>query len=160
LPAAIAEFWQACRLQPGEAEFQVHLARACDRAQLRDEAIQAYRNALKANPSMTPALNELAYLLASSPEANQRNGPEAVALAERACDLTAHQSGGCLATLADAYAEAGRFDDAIAAGTKAMELARTGADKSIIAQRIELYRAHRPHHQPAAAAAPGAPPGN
>jgi tetratricopeptide (TPR) repeat protein len=109
---------------------------------------------------MTPALNELAYLLASSPEANQRNGPEAVALAERACDLTAHQSGGCLATLADAYAEAGRFDDAIAAGTKAMELARTGADKSIIAKRIELYRAHRPHHQPAAAAAPGAPPGN
>jgi tetratricopeptide (TPR) repeat protein len=160
LQAAIAEFWQACHLQPGDAEFQVHLARACDMALLREEAIQAYREALKASPAMTPALNELAHLLATSPDAKQRNGPEAVALAERACDLTSHKSAGCLATLADAYAEAGRFDDAMAAATQAMALIPAGSERSIIAQRVELYRAHRPHHQDAAATATGTPPGN
>ena len=52
-------------------------------------AIARYRRALQADPGLVQALNNLAWLLATCPEAALRNGSEAVRLAEGACQLDA-----------------------------------------------------------------------
>src|SRR5262249_17334382 len=59
------------------------------------------------------ALNFLAWLRATCPEADMRNGKEAVELALRACELSGWKDWGIIDTLAAAYAEQGDFDRAI-----------------------------------------------
>ena len=71
---------------------------------------------MKAQPDQEGVLNNLAWLLASCPNAAFRNGPEAVRLATRACESTGYAKPLLIGTLAAAQAEAGRFDDAIAPG--------------------------------------------
>jgi tetratricopeptide (TPR) repeat protein len=120
-------------------------------------AIDCFRVALQTHPDSPVLLNNLAWLLATCPEATLRNGPEAVQLAERACQLTYHQAAVPLVTLAAAYAEAGRFDAAVAAAEKAGVLAEQSDEPNLLQKNrelLELYRAHRPYHE---AAGPGQP---
>ena len=63
-------------------------------------------------------LNNLAWILAASADPQVRNGPEAVLLAERACKLTDYKKPLLVGTLAAAYAEAGRFPEAVATARK------------------------------------------
>ena len=54
-------------------------------------------------------------------------------------------------TLAAAYAEAGRFDEAMAMGEKACALAAETGDKGLLTKNQELlalYHAHQPYHEP------------
>ena len=69
------------------------------------EAVAQYREALRLNPNLAGALNNLAWVLAASPDDELRNGAEAVRLAERACELTHYGEPLFLGTLAAAYAE-------------------------------------------------------
>jgi hypothetical protein len=79
------------------------------------------------DPNSADALNNLAWALATSPRPELRNGPRAVTLAHRACELTQFKKTMFLGTLAAAQAATGKFDDAIAAAQKACALAvKTG----------------------------------
>ena len=124
------------------------------------EAVAEYRLLLAAKPDQPEALNNLAWLLATSPDAAVRNGAEAVRLAEQGCRLTDYKQAQMLGTLAAAYAEAGRFTEAVTTAQKAIELARAGGDMQFAAanaQLLSLYRAGRPYHEPPPSAArPGA----
>jgi Flp pilus assembly protein TadD len=118
------------------------------------EAAEAYRAALKLNPDQPEALNNLALILATSSEADLRNGSEAVRLAERACQLTQFQQPQFIETLAAAYAEAGRFQDAQAVMAQLEHLA-TAAGRTGLAEKYQRllgrYRAGQPlREQPAA----------
>jgi len=98
--------------------------------------------------SSVEVLNDLAWFMATNPDAAARNGSQAIELAEHACELTHHQMPVCLGTLAAAYAEAGRFDEAIAAAQAACALAeKANAPKLLEKNRelLELYRAHQPY---------------
>jgi len=124
------------------------------------EAIRQYRQALALAPDLVPALNNLAWELASDPEATNRNGAEAVQLAERACALSDRQIPVLIGTLAAAYAEAGRFPEAVRTAQEAQAVARaTGqgevADRN--GQLLELYRSGQPYRQPAQSATNGPP---
>jgi tetratricopeptide (TPR) repeat protein len=103
---------------------------------------------LRAQPDFLPALNEAAHVLAASPEASVRNGAEAVTLAERAVKLSGGREAMYLDTLAAAYAEAGRFPDAIATARRALDVA-TRPDQSQLreglAARLRLYEARKPY---------------
>jgi Flp pilus assembly protein TadD len=115
-----------------------------------DEAVRAYREGLRLNPDSALALNELAWFLATDPHAELRNGEEAVRLAERACELTGHQETRCLGTLDAAYAEAGRFDDALRTAGQTQEMALVKGETGLAAfaaERIELYRAGKCYRQ-------------
>jgi tetratricopeptide (TPR) repeat protein len=109
-----------------EALGQVHqillsLAKAPDGLQrLRDIAANA--------PDSPRMLDELAWLLAKYPDSNARDGAESVRLAARACDLTDRRVPALLATLAAAYAEAGDFLRAVAAGEEALSVAHSLGD--------------------------------
>lgn len=93
------------------------------------------------------ALNNLAWQLATSPQDDIRNGSLAVQMAEHACQLTHYQDPNVVGTLAAAYAEAGRFDDAITNGLKACALAASLGNTNVNEQNRDfllLYQAHKP----------------
>jgi serine/threonine-protein kinase len=94
--------------------------------------------------------NNLAWLLATSPEPSLRNAAEAVEHAQRANQLSGGRQPVILDTLAAAYAEADRFPEALATARKALELAEQRHDKVVIdalRSRIALYEAGRPFHK-------------
>lgn len=106
-------------------------------------AINRYREAVRLNPDSPESLNNLACLLATAPDPKLRNGPEAVHLAEKACELTGSSHPIMLSTLAAAYAQSGRFADAVAAAEKACRLAEAQADAELLSRTkhfLELYR--------------------
>jgi protein O-mannosyl-transferase len=114
------------------------------------EAIRHYLEALRLRPDSPEALNNLAWLLATCPEAPVRDGIQAVKYAERACQLTQYRMIPFVGTLAAAYAEAGRFDDAIAAAQKACNLASGTGEQDLLRRNQELlvlYRAHQPYRE-------------
>ncbi len=93
------------------------------------------------------AMNNVAWLLSTCPEAATRDGARAVALAERAVALTRRGEPTLLDTLAAAYAEAGRFDDAVRAEREALALARRRGDSSLTARLrrgLTELEEHRP----------------
>ena len=112
------------------------------------DAISLYREALAIMPNSPDVLNNLAWLLATAPEDVFRNGAEAVQLAQKACELTAYKEALFIGTLAAAYAEAGRFDDAIRTAEKARALAEANGQTNLVARNEELlalYRAGKPY---------------
>src|ERR1035441_7801006 len=62
-----------------------------------------------------------AWSRAAHPQAEFRDGAEAVRLAERACQVTTNKEPMMIGTLATAYAEAGRFEEAVATASKAQQ---------------------------------------
>jgi protein O-mannosyl-transferase len=111
------------------------------------EAIKHYRLALGLKPDWPETLNNLAWLLATHPDDTLRDGAEAVRLAERACQLTSGKDPMLLGTLAAAYAETGRFAEAIVIGERARTLATAMGLSDVAAknaQLIENYRAGKP----------------
>jgi Flp pilus assembly protein TadD len=144
---AAAAFSAALRIKPDDAEAHSHLAAALASQHRTREAVWHYREALKLAPDLPEALNNLAWLLAANPDSQVRNGREAVAMAERACKLTEYKQPLMVGTLAAAYAEAGRFAEAVATAEQAKRLAEQANQMELAARNgalLELYRAGQP----------------
>ena len=107
------------------------------------QAVADYRQAIRLDPLFAPAYDNLAWLLASAPSSQHRNGKEAVELATKACDLTEWKQAETIATLAAAYAEAGDFGNAIHWQKRAIELA---PGRKPFEARLVTYQARRPFH--------------
>ena len=119
-----------------------------------------YQKALQIKPDSPDVLNNLAWLLATCPDAHIRDGVQAVKYAERACELTHYGVTPLVGTLAAAYAEAGRYDEAIAAAQKACALATAAGEQDLLERNqklLVLYRAHQPYHEAAGKFVPAAP---
>ena len=84
-------------------------------------------------PDSTVALDDLAWVFATHPNGELRDGPEAVRLAEHACALTKRTSPILLATLATAYAEIGNFGQAISTVQESISKARSSNNTEAIA---------------------------
>ena len=149
---AIENFRQAIQVNSNRPETFFHLGMTLSQSGRPRDAVAQYREALRLNPTLAGALNNLAWVLAASPDAELRNGAEAVRLAERACELTHYGEPLFIGTLAAAYAEAGRFPEAVTTAEKAEQLATTAGLTAVAAknrQLLELYRAGKPYHEPA-----------
>ncbi len=150
---AQAHLRQAAALAPDDPTTCGQLAFNLARLHRQDEAISIYKESLSRHPLDSESLNNLAWLLATSQEAGLRNGEGAIRYAEKACQLTGYNEPLFIGTLAAAYAEAARFDEAIAAGEKAYDRA-VARNQTEVARKnrelLELYRAHKAYHEPAA----------
>jgi len=112
--------------------------------------LRHFQEAVRLSPDWPPALNGLAWLLATCPDATVRNGPEAVRLAEHACAVTGRENPELLDTLAAAYAEARRFPEAINAAQEAIAFARTAGDEAAVNQAENLlgfFQSGRPFRE-------------
>ena len=113
---------------PGEALGQLEVAYSLNQ---RDISISA----------------NLAWVLATAPQSALRDGRRAVRLAEWASRAVRHTSPPLLDTLAAAYAEAGRFDDAVRATERAIGILRRnpGLSTAELEIRLALYRSRKPY---------------
>jgi tetratricopeptide (TPR) repeat protein len=147
--AAVAVYRAGIALGAKPDDYVMHLnfAAAWSHLERAPEAVYQLNEALRVKPDSPEALNNLAWLLATGSDARVRNGARAVQLAERACQLTDYRQTLFVGTLAAAYAEAGRFDDATATAEKAIALAEKNHEPELLQKNrelLELYRAHKP----------------
>jgi tetratricopeptide (TPR) repeat protein len=128
----------------------LHLTIAAAYAGIGDQTneVAHLRIATQLKPDRVDTLNNLGWLLASSPNENIRNGAEAIELAERACELTQRREPVLLGTLAAAYAAAGRFKDAVATAEEARDKAMAAGQNEVAENNrhlLEFYRAGKPY---------------
>ncbi len=143
---ALRHLQRARALEPDMPGVHYHLGLALVMLARPGEAVGHFRAELAARAGNVEAANALAWVLATCPDETVRDGAEAVTLAEKACG-NAPGSPGRVDTLAAAYAEAGRFEDALVAIDKAIGLARKLARPDLAAKyaaRRKLYEAGRP----------------
>jgi protein O-mannosyl-transferase len=144
---AIQHYQKAIRLKPDYPDARNHLAQLLAAQGRLAEALQEYQRMLELDPKNISAHLRLAWLLATGPEASGRNGHQAVALAEQAKALAGMESPQLLDTLAAAYAEAGRFPEAVETARRALNLPATRNNPPLaeaIQARLKLYEAHAP----------------
>jgi tetratricopeptide (TPR) repeat protein len=140
----------AADLMPRNPDLQYDLGVFLSQHGKPDEAISRLNAALGLRPDFPEALNQLAWILSTNPDPKLRSGQKAVPLAERACELTQNRLPAFLTTLSVAYAEAGRFSDAITTAQKARDLAVASGQKEIAARDealLKLYESHQPFRE-------------
>jgi protein O-mannosyl-transferase len=151
LEEAGAQFAAVMALDPRDGAAYANLASLRLKQNRPEEAIAQFRAAHRRTPYNPQVINNLAWLLATQTNAALRNGPEALALAERAATLTGRTNANVLGTLAAAYAELGQFTNAVAAALQAEQLARAARDTNSLAAktaRVALFRSGQPVREP------------
>ena len=150
LNECIVHLTRALEIDPDYTSVHANLAEAYGASGQRALAAQQFALALNAAPDKPFLLNRLAWLLATSPEDSVRNGPRAVELAERAVSITGRQDIMSLETLSAAYAEAGRFEDAVRVAREALAQAeRQGNDAAArnLAHRIPGFEMRQTYRE-------------
>ena len=146
---AIAQYQRALEIMPDSLEAHINLGSALLQKGHADKAIAHFQKVLQLKPDSVTVLNNLAWLLATWPDAQVRDGAQAVQYAGRACELTHYGVTVLVGTLAAAYAEAGRYEDAVAAAEKACALAQASGDGGLLERNrklLAMYRARQPYH--------------
>src|SRR5947199_334354 len=144
---AIADWEKALELQPNDADSHTGLGNALLRKGSLREAIAHYETALALAPEDPHSRNNIAWVLATAPDASIRNGARAVGFAQEAVQLSGGREPRFLRTLAAACAESGQFSEAVAVARQAAAIA-TMQGKTDVANRLEkdlvLYRGRLP----------------
>jgi tetratricopeptide (TPR) repeat protein len=144
---ALGQFSQAAQWDAGYAPPRFQMGRILLKQGHDAEAMPHFHEALRIEPDNLPMLTYVARVLAADENLQIRNGAEALVLATRASQLAGRAQPVALDTLAMAYAETGRFDEAVQTGQEAVNLARAASQKddaAIMQQRLELYQKHQP----------------
>ena len=147
---ALAQFRRAVQLNPSLANVQSDLGTLLLQKGWVDEAVAHYQAALALQPANALFLNNLAWVLATCPVASIRNGAKAVELAQQAERITKAGNPAILGTLGAAYAEAGRFPEALRTAQHALELATAqtnAAQAEMLRANIALFQAGSPFHE-------------
>jgi tetratricopeptide (TPR) repeat protein len=147
LEEAIVCYRQAIRINAGSADAWTQLGLAFFQKGDAKGAMDSWQRALEIKPDQPSVQNNLAWVLATTPDASLRNGAKAVGLAEQAKELAGEGNPMVLHTLAAAYAETGRYGDAVATARRALELAVAQKNGDLTARlpaEIKLYEADKP----------------
>jgi tetratricopeptide (TPR) repeat protein len=112
------------------------------------EAIADYEEALKVDGKNSGVLNNLAWVLATSPNDELRDGKRAIDLAKQACEVTEYKQAHIISTLAAAYAESGDWENAVTWSQKAVDLGDEQT-KTQLAKELESYQQKKPWREEA-----------
>ncbi len=147
LDEAFDHFRKAVEINPDYGQVRKNLDLTRSRREAILKSLAGKRESLRSHPDDLALLNDVAWTLATNPNASIRNGGEAVELAQRAVQLSEGREPAILGTLAAAQAEAGRFPEAVQTARKALELATKQNKRSLarsVEAQIRLYEAGTP----------------
>jgi tetratricopeptide (TPR) repeat protein len=151
LPEAADEFRRAIAGQGRLVEPHFNLAVVLQQQGHLAAALEEYLLTLQLDPNHAGAAYRAVWIMSAAADERVRNGPQAVALGRRACEMPGVRREAMLDALASAYAEAGQFDEAVRTAQEALDLTRKAGEARLAASleiRLELYRQHRPFHDP------------
>jgi tetratricopeptide (TPR) repeat protein/uncharacterized membrane protein YhaH (DUF805 family) len=145
---AMAHYSEALRLNPAFVEAHYGIGSLLLEEGRTGNAVAHYIAALQTQADYVPAMVSLAWIYAtSSGKMSNEHAAEAVRLAERACQISGCKQSGPLDTLAAAYANAGRFEEAVKTGEEALSIAKAAGEGDFadsIRARIDLYKKGSP----------------
>ena len=143
--AAIREFTKALELDAGQ--FGSWRGRSDAEISIGEHAKARadLEKALELQPEDDGVLNNLAWLLATSPDDALRDGKRAIELATKACEVTEWKEAHIISTLAAGYAETGDFETAKKYSRQAVELGSEVDDvKAQLEKELESYEQGKP----------------
>ena len=111
------------------------------------EGVEEWQKVLSVEPDNGNAMSNLAWVFAASPDQSLRDGPKAVELAEQALRLSGGGIPILFRTLAAAYAESGRFSEAIQTAQQGIELANSQGNPGLATElkgNLALYQERQP----------------
>jgi Flp pilus assembly protein TadD len=144
---AITDWEKTLQLQPNDADAHTCLGNALLRLGSPAQAIAHYETAVALAPQDPQSRNNLGWILATSSDAGIRNGAKAVQFAQQAVALSGGSEPQFLRTLAAAYAEIGRFPEAIAVAQQAAVIGGMQGKRQLakhVEEDLLLYRARLP----------------
>jgi protein O-mannosyl-transferase len=147
---AIEHYQQALKGMPDSVHAHYQLGLALEQRGQTAAAMAQLQTVVELDPLHVTAMNNLAWLLATASKPSLRDGQKAVELARKAVQLSSGLSPQILDTLAAAYAEAGRFPEAIETARRALELSIAQNNKplaDVIQNQLKLFEAHSPYHE-------------
>jgi tetratricopeptide (TPR) repeat protein len=145
---ALADYSAVIRLDPKDTDAYFNRANTYRARKEYARAAADWSKVVRLEPTDAEAHDRLAWLLATCPDETVRDGPRAVDLAGTACDLTEGKSPYCLATLAAAFAETGRFELALKWQRRALESTEYERDEGLSArQRLARFENRQPYRE-------------
>jgi protein O-mannosyl-transferase len=151
---AMVHYRKFLELEPANVEARNTLGTALIQQRHVREAIDQWQEALKTQPENGNAASNLAWVFATCPEDSIRDGTRAAELGERALRISGGKIPMIYKVLAAAYAENGRFAEAVETAQRGAELA-TGQGNAALAAELEnniaLYQSGRPLRDPSIA---------
>ncbi len=150
LDKALADINRAIELNPEDnvADIAGYNFRATIYEKMGDyqKMLDDYQKCWKIEENNGMIANNLAWIKATCPVAEFRDGEEAVRLSTIACKDDMFRSAGSIDTLAAAYAEAGDWENAVKWQKRAVLLAFP-ADTEAMRSRVELYEKKQPFRE-------------
>lgn len=161
LDAALPAFRKASELSPKLVEARLGYGQTASQLKQYDVAAKAFEEGIRDNPDNALLQNAAAWFFATIPSDAHRNAKEAVRLAELACKTVKDEQHEFLDTLAAAYANDGRFEEAtartkaaiekataaIAATTDGAERERLTRLKADYESRLKLWAEKKPYRE-------------
>jgi len=139
---AETHYRRALELRPDNVEARANLGRLLMlRGKLSDAAAE-FEQGLASQPESVASLTGLAWIRATAADVSLRRPGQAVALAERARQLSRGQDPQAFDALAAGYAALGEFDKAVQAGRAGIQVAETAGQALLAAdmrERLLLY---------------------
>jgi protein O-mannosyl-transferase len=144
---AMAHYYKLLQIQPDNLEARNILGTVLFQQGRVKDAIGQWEESLVIEPGNGNARSNLAWVLATYPDASIRNGAKAIQLAKEALQLSRGNNPIIFRTLAAAYAESGRFSEAIDTAQRGSELAISQGNSALAAElqrNIALYQVNSP----------------
>lgn len=143
--AAIKEFTRSIEIDP--KQFTSWRGRSDAEISIGDHpaALADLEKALELEPDDDGVLNNLAWLLATSPDDAIRDGKRAIELATKACEETEWKEAHIISTLAAGHAETGDFETAKKRSRQAVDVGSETAEvKDQLEKELQSYEEGKP----------------
>ncbi|HLJ12644.1 MAG TPA: hypothetical protein VKU82_15725, partial [Planctomycetaceae bacterium] len=144
---ALADYGTLLELSPDDTIIRQRHVSMLEKTHAYAQAVAGYKAGLAANPDWTEGHRDLAWLLATCPEAKLRNGALALEHAAKAAKVDDADRWKTSVVFAAAYAELGKFDEAVAAAKRASQQVG-GEPQTEIARQMALYEQQKKYEPP------------
>jgi tetratricopeptide (TPR) repeat protein len=151
---ALVHYRKLLKLQPDNIEVHNIVGTVLIQQGRVAEGVEEWQKVLAVEPDNGNAMSNLAWVFATSPEDSLRDGAQAVQLAEQALRISGERIPMIFRTLAAAYAESGRFPEAVQAAQQGMQLANSQGNLGLVTElqgNITLYQQQQPLRDPSLA---------